>query len=316
MLTILSGIAARDELKKSLAAKIKSLQEKQGSPSPLPLTLAIIQVGDRADSTAYINAKKKFADEIGVLVKLVQFKENADQEEIISEIKKLNEDKEISGIIVQLPLPKILNEQIILDVIDPAKDADAITSTNVKVWTIQGPTSYKPRSDLVQTKVRPCTNQGPTSYPATARGVGELLGFYKIPLKGKRVCVIGRSKFVGTPIACLCRAKGALVTVCHSKTEDLVKETLAADVIISVVGKAGLITAEHVRSGQVVVDVGLSRASVDGKTKLVGDVDFEKVKAVLGDSPAGGGAITPVPGGVGPMTVLALFENLVDCVKI
>jgi 5,10-methylene-tetrahydrofolate dehydrogenase/methenyl tetrahydrofolate cyclohydrolase len=292
MPTILSGLIVRDELKKSLATRIKALQEKRGlSASTSPLTLAIIQVGDRADSTAYINAKKRFAAEIGVLVKLVQFKENADQEEIISEIKKLNQDKKITGIIVQLPLPKNLDEKVILDSIYPAKDADAITSTNVKVWTIQGPTSY----------------------PATARGVGELLGFYKIPLKRKRVCVIGRSKFVGTPIACLCRAKGALVTVCHSKTEDLVKETLAADVIISVVGKAGLITAEHVKKGQVIVDVGLSRASVDGKTKLVGDVDFEKVKAVLGDSPAGGGAITPVPGGVGPMTVLALFENLVDC---
>ena len=291
MLTILSGRVARDELKKSLAAKIKSLQEKQGLPSPLPLTLAIIQVGDRADSTAYINGKKKFATEIGVEVKLIHLQENIGQEEIVAEIQKLNQDKKITGIIVQLPVPKNLDERVILDSIYPAKDVDAITSTNVKKWTVQGLPLY----------------------PATARGVGELLDFYKIPLKGKRVCVIGRSKFVGTPIACLCRAQGALVTICHSKTVDLVKETLAADVIISVVGKAGLITSEHVRSDQVVVDVGLSRASVDGKTKLVGDVDFEKVKAVLGDSPAGGGAITPVPGGVGPMTVLALFENLVDC---
>jgi methylenetetrahydrofolate dehydrogenase (NADP+)/methenyltetrahydrofolate cyclohydrolase len=149
-------------------------------------------------------------------------------------------------------------------------------------------------------------------YPATARGIRELLDFYKIYLKGKKVCVIGRSPFVGTPIACMCRAKGALVTICHSKTEDLMKETRAADVIISVVGKTGLITAEHVRNGQVIVDVGLSRVSVGAKTKLVGDVDFEKVSAILGEM----GAITPVPGGVGPMTVLALFENLVDCGKI
>jgi methylenetetrahydrofolate dehydrogenase (NADP+)/methenyltetrahydrofolate cyclohydrolase len=146
-------------------------------------------------------------------------------------------------------------------------------------------------------------------YPATDCGIGELLDFYKISLKGKRVCVIGRSPLVGTPIAALCRAKGALVTVCHSKTLDLVKETLAADVIISAVGKAGLITAEHVREGQVIIDVGLSRVDIAGKTKLVGDVDFEKVKAVIGEK----GAITPVPGGVGPMTVLALFENLADC---
>ena len=290
MSTILSGLIARDELKKLLIAKIKALQENRGAP----LTLAIIQVSDRADSTAYINAKKKFAAEIGVDVKLIHLQENINQEEVISEIKKLNKDKKITGIIVQLPLPKNLDEQAILDVIDPSKDADAITSTNVKKWMGQ---------DFVQDIIL---------YPATARGVGELLDFYKISLKGKNVCVIGRSRFVGTPIACLCRAKGALVTVCHSKTIDLVKETLAADVIISVVGKAGLITAVHVQSGQVIIDVGLSRVSVGEKTTLVGDVDFEKVKVALGEN----GAITPVPGGVGPMTVLALFENLVDCAKI
>jgi methylenetetrahydrofolate dehydrogenase (NADP+)/methenyltetrahydrofolate cyclohydrolase len=294
MPTILSGLIARDELNKSLIIKTKALQEKQD----LPLTVAIIQVGDRADSSAYINGKKKFAAEIGVDVKLIHFQEKINQEEIISEIKKLNKDKKITGIIVQLPLPKNLNEPVILDAVDPTKDADAITSINVKKWTVQG----KP---LDSTK-------DPTLYPATARGVGELLDFYNISLKGKNICVIGRSRFVGTPIACLCRAKGARVTVCHSKTTDLMKETLAADVIISVVGKAGLITSEHVRNGQIVVDVGLSRVSVGEKTKLVGDVDFEKVKVALGEN----GAITPVPGGVGPMTVLAFFENLADCAKI
>ena len=283
MTTILSGLIVRDELKKSLIVKIKALQEKRDAP----LTLAIIQVGDRADSTAYINSKNKFAAEISVDVKIINFQENINQEEIISEIKKFNKDKKITGIIVQLPLPKNLDERIILDAIDPAKDADAITSTNVKKWMIQGEPLY----------------------PATARGVGELLDFYKISLKGKRVCVVGRSKLVGMPIAAMCCAKGATVTVCHSKTEDLMKETLAANVIISVVGKAGIITAGHVRSGQVVIDVGLSRIVVGTKPKLVGDVDFEKVKVVLGEN----GAITPVPGGVGPMTVLALFEKLADC---
>jgi methylenetetrahydrofolate dehydrogenase (NADP+)/methenyltetrahydrofolate cyclohydrolase len=320
MPTILSGRVARDELKKPLAAKIKSLQEKLGAA----LTLAIIQVGDRADSTAYINAKKKFAAEIGVSVKLVHLAESVRQEKITAEIKKLNQDKEITGIIVQLPLPKSLDEGIILDIIDPAKDADAITSTNVKKWSVQGLPLYQPptstRTTLVPTtdqyKDYPCTNrsdQGLTLYPATARGVDELLEFYKIFLKGKSVCVIGRSKFVGTPIACLCRNKGAIVSVCHSKTENLVKETLAADVIISVVGKAGLITAEHVKKGQIIIDVGLSRVSVGTKTKLAGDVDFEQVSLVLGGSSSSLGAITPVPGGVGPMTVIALFENLTDC---
>jgi 5,10-methylene-tetrahydrofolate dehydrogenase/methenyl tetrahydrofolate cyclohydrolase len=319
MPTILSGLIARDELKKDLGAKIKVLREKRGGA---PLTLAIIQVGDRADSTAYINGKKKFADSISVIVKHIHFKEDIEQEEIISEIKKLNEDKGITGIIVQLPLPKHFDEQAILDVVDPAKDADAITSTNVKKWTVQGDLA----NDSAESPLGSCL--APTLYPATARGIGELLDFYKISLKGKRVCVIGRSKLVGTPIAALCRAKGAIVTVCHSKTEDLKKEILAADVIISAVGKAGLITAEHVHEGQVVIDVGISevineksdKAKLEQglqqdkikRRKLVGDVDFEKVKVALGEK----GVITPVPGGVGPMTVLALFENLVDCAKI
>src|ERR1035437_6545266 len=132
MPTILSGIAARDELKKSLIVKIKVLQEKRGAP----LTLAIVQVGDRADSTAYINSKNKFATEIGVDVKIIHLQENINQKEIISEIKKLNKDKKITGIIVQLPLPKHFDEQAILDAVNPAKDADVITSINVKKWMI------------------------------------------------------------------------------------------------------------------------------------------------------------------------------------
>ena len=311
MTTILSGLVARGELKKPLAAKIKALQEKRGG---VPLTLAIIHVGDRADSTSYINGKKKFAAEIGAVVKIINFEEGIDQENIIAEIEKLNKEKEVDGIIVQLPLPNNLDTQVILDAVNLTKDADATSSINVKKWTVQGLPLYEnTRATLVREyKGYPCTSQGEPLYPATARGVGELFDFYKISLKDKKVCVVGRSNLVGTPIAALCRAKGALVTVCHSKTTDLVKETLAANVIICAVGKAGLITAEHVHGGQVIVDVGLSRVMVDEKAKLVGDVDFEKVKEVIGEN----GAITPVPGGVGPMTVLSLFENLVDCAII
>lgn len=286
---ILSGLVVRDELKKSLIAKIEALKN---GPGHFPLTLAIVQVGDRADSTAYINAKKKFAAEIGVTVQIINFRENTEQKDIIKEIVKLNKEMKTAGIIIQLPLPVSLDERAILDAIDPAKDVDAITSSNVKRWSAQG--------ESFQDKVL---------FPATARGVGELLDFYDIQLKGKKVCVVGRSRLVGTPIAFLCRTKGAEVVVCHSKTPDLKKETLAADVIISAVGKAGLITADHVKSGQVVIDIGLSRIADGTRTKLVGDVDFEKVSVALGND----GAITPVPGGVGPMTVLGLFENLVDC---
>jgi methylenetetrahydrofolate dehydrogenase (NADP+)/methenyltetrahydrofolate cyclohydrolase len=290
MPTILSGLTAREELKKPLAAKIKALQEKRG----FPLTLSIIQVGDRADSIAYINAKKKFAAEIGVFVRLIHLQEDTGQEKIIAEIQKLNQDKGTTGIIVQLPLPEDIDKRMVLDAIEPSKDTDGITSMNVKKWNT---------TDTVE---------GHKPWPATSYGVYQLLTFYKIPIQGKKVCVIGRSGIVGAPIAAILRKMGGNVIVCHSKTEDLMKETLAADIIISAVGKAGLVTAEHVRSGQVVIDVGLSRITVGEKTKLVGDVDFEKVSAVLGEK----GAITPVPGGVGPMTVLALFENLADCAKL
>ena len=299
MSIILSGKIARDKLKKALAIKTTAFQRRHG----FPLTLAIIQVGDRVDSTAYVNAKKRFASEIGVLVKLVPFGESIGQKEIIDEIKALNQDKGIAGIIVQLPLPEDMDEQIILDTVDPSKDADAIWSVRDDILT-----SY-------DVKMSSRTRQDSVLYPATARGIGELLDFYEIPLMGKKVCVIGRSALVGTPIAVLCRARGAFVTVCHSKTTDLVKETRSADVIISAVGKPGLVGAEHVKAGQVVIDVGINEVCGDslnkeiGRRKLVGDVDFEKVTAVLGEK----GAITPVPGGVGPMTVLALFENLVDC---
>jgi len=291
---ILDGHIARTELAKKLDQKVAAFKATRG----FPLTLAIIQVGDRADTASYIKAKKSFAVEAGIEVRHVHLKENVSQDESIAEIDKLNNDKKVSGIIVQLPLPSEIDKKAIIDAVNPSKDADGLTSYSVNRWN---------------------TNESGAIWPATARGVRELLDFYKISLKGKKVCVIGRSELVGTPIAAMCRSEGATVTVCHSKTTDLLKETLASDVIICAVGKPKLITAQHVKSGQIIVDVGINEVSgvkLDEeipKRKLVGDVDFNAVLPILGDS----GAITPVPGGVGPMTVLALFENLLDlCGKI
>ncbi|MDE2188301.1 MAG: bifunctional 5,10-methylenetetrahydrofolate dehydrogenase/5,10-methenyltetrahydrofolate cyclohydrolase [Patescibacteria group bacterium] len=292
MLKILDGKAVRDARKTRLIQRIKLLKR-------VP-TLAIIQVGDRSDTTAYVNAKKRFAADIGVEVRHIHLEENVDQDVILKNIKNLNVDETVGGIIIQLPLPEAIDRDAVINTIDPKKDTDALTKPSIDRWSKGDALT---RSDLC-TKVRPMY-QGPTLYPATARGVGELLGFYHISLKDKKVCVIGRSALVGTPVAALCRTRGAMVTVCHSQTADLKKETLASDIIISAVGKPGLVTAAHVKPGQVVIDVGINR--VEGK--LIGDVDFEAVKAVLGDA----GAISPVPGGVGPMTVLALFENLIDC---
>ncbi len=311
---LLDGRIARTELKKKLADRVSAFKAEQGF-SP---TLAIIQVGDRPDTASYIKAKKSFGSEIGVEVRHIHLNENVSKEEIISEIDELNGDKTIGGIILQLPLPEALNinRKEIIDSIDPLKDTDGLTSSNVNGWNLA---TENPMFDSV----------GKTGiiWPATARGVLELLYFYKIFVKDKRVCIVGRSELVGTPIAAMCRNQGAIVIVCHSKTIDLVKETRASDVIITAVGRPNLITAGHVHSGQAVIDVGINEVAADKsnaagvekleeeipKRKLVGDVDFEAVKSVIGNS----GAITPVPGGVGPMTVLALFENLMDlCGKI
>lgn len=273
MPTILDGRKTREELLPGLLEKIKKLKK-------VP-TLAIIQVGDRPDSTAFIRAKKSFAAKIGVKEKHIQLPEHSSEDDIIHAVRKCNDDGSIQGIIIQLPLPEGISRDAVIDAIDPNKDADGLTAFNIKKW-LEG------RDDAV--------------VPATARGIREMLEHYDIDLKGKRVAVIGRSMLVGKPIAAMCLNENATITICHSKTADLSLETKAADIIIVAAGKPGLIGKDHVKAGQVVVDVGISRTA-DGK--LAGDVHFTEVEPIVA-------AISPVPGGVGPMTVFALFENLID----
>jgi methylenetetrahydrofolate dehydrogenase (NADP+)/methenyltetrahydrofolate cyclohydrolase len=282
---ILDGRKIRDEVMPDLAKSFANL-------GCVPV-LTIIQVGNREDTNAYIRAKKLFAEKLGVKVKHIQLTEDVIQDEVINIIKENNQDSEIKGIIVQLPLPVGMDVDFVINSIDPKKDVDAITSYNVKQW-IEG--------------------EKQALLPATARGVRTLLRYYNIDLSGKKVVVIGRSALVGKPIACMCSNEKATVTVCHSKTLDLAKETLNADIIISAVGKVNLITKDHVKAGQIVVDVGINTVEDeklyedDGSTskrKIVGDVDFEQVSKIVQ-------AISPVPGGVGPLTVLSLFQNLLD----
>ena len=282
---ILDGRKIRDEAIPELAKSFANL-------GFIPV-LTIIQVGDKEDTNAYIRAKKLFAEKLGVKVKHLQLPENISQSEIIDIIYKENNDTDVKGIIVQLPLPISMDRKVVIDIIDPKKDVDAITSHNVKFWT-EGD-----RQALL---------------PATARGVRSLLKYYNIDLSGKKVVVIGRSDLVGKPIACMCSNEKAIVTVCHSKTFDLAKETLNADIIISVVGKVNLITKDHVKPGQIVIDVGINTIEdkkLDEnnggvyKRKIVGDVDFEQVSKIVQ-------ATSPVPGGVGPLTVLSVFQNLLD----
>ncbi len=249
---------------------VKALMERVGNLSTTPC-LTIIQVGNRPDSDAYVKAKKSFAEKIGAQINHVQLDEKISQNDLIGAIKKYNEDTATHGIIIQLPLPEHINSELALETVIPKKDVDGLTC-NTKFM------------------------------PATARGVKELFKFYKIELAGKKVTVVGRSKLVGGPIAGMCHEEGALVTVCHSKTENIPEKTQNADIVIVAIGKPHFMTENYFKKGQIVIDVGITRHIEEG---LVGDVDFEKVKNIVE-------MISPVPGGVGQMTVLALFENLID----
>lgn len=282
---ILDGRKVREERMKTLKSVVDSMSVKP--------TLAIIQIGDREDSSAYINAKISFAKKIGVEVRHVKLSETASQNEIISEIQKNNLDKSVNGIIVQLPLASGMDPLPIIQAIDPKKDCDGLTSFNAQKFSENVPGAI---------------------IPATTRGVSELLEYYSIGLKGKNVVVVGRSMLVGKPLAIFAANSGASVTVCHSKTSILSDQTKRADVLIVAIGRPKLIGVDHVKEGAVVVDVGINTVKgekledeITGR-KLVGDVDFDSVKNVAS-------AITSVPGGVGPMTVLALFENLLDLCK-
>lgn len=278
---ILDGKVVRAARKQALIERVSERAAELGGGIPC---LAIIQVGNRPDSTSFINAKKKFAAEIGVKEIHIQIPETANSAEIISHISKLNTDASVHGIIVQLPLPSHIDRDAVIGAIDPKKDTDGLTPHNVNAW-LEG------RGDAV--------------WPATARGIREMLAHYDISLFSKKVTVIGRSMLVGKPIAAMCLNENATVTVAHSQTPDLAAVTRLADVVIVAIGKPRFIGTDHLRDGQIVVDVGINTEIVDGVRKLVGDVDYASVKDTVA-------AISPVPGGVGQMTVLALFENLID----
>lgn len=260
---LLDGRKVREAYTVELIKRVAAL-------SFVPL-LVIIQVGDRADSDAFIKAKKSFAQKIGAKEMHIKLPENVSQYEVLKEIEKYNNDKEVQGIIVQLPLPAHLNPDTIINTIHPHKDTDGLT----------------PNSDYM---------------PATARGIRDLLSFYKIELKNKKVTVVGQSKLVGKPIAEMCRKEGAMVTVSDSKTENIPELARTADILVVAIGKPKFIGPEYIKEGQIVIDVGITRHQDNA---LLGDVDFEAVKGRTA-------MITPVPGGVGQMTVLALFENLID----
>ncbi|MBX4199125.1 bifunctional 5,10-methylenetetrahydrofolate dehydrogenase/5,10-methenyltetrahydrofolate cyclohydrolase [Candidatus Parcubacteria bacterium] len=252
---------------KKLRDKLSLDLIKQIRKSRLMPKIVIVQVGDLKESNSYIKKKMLFAKKVGAVALHKKYPENISQKEIVADIRRYNSDKSINGIMVQLPIPARLDSFKIVRAIDPSKDVDGLT--------------------------------GKSFTPATTQGILTLLKYYKIAVTGKKVVIVGDSELVGRPTHKALKDLGAHATLLSDKTKDLAKKTKTADILIVAVGKPGLIGPAHVNKNQVVIDVGIT---VLGK-KVVGDVDYKKVKGLVR-------AITPVPGGVGPMTVYSLFENL------
>ena len=277
---ILDGKVVAAEIKQRLKQEIDAAVISGGRRPKL----VIISVGDDPASKVYVRNKMKVAEEVGIDVDHKIFgTTKKDFMEVISAIFFYNGYDKVDGIMVQLPLPKDWNERVIIDAIDPRKDVDGLTTTNIG------------RLRSGQDCLRPCT----------AQGVIDLLKYYDIPMEGKDITIVGRSNIVGKPLADLFMAEGATVTQCHSKTRDLEVDTKRAEILVSAIGKPKFINDDYVGFGAVVIDVGINR---DENGKLCGDVDYDDVWVKTR-------GITPVPGGVGPMTVAELMVNVVKAWK-
>jgi methylenetetrahydrofolate dehydrogenase (NADP+)/methenyltetrahydrofolate cyclohydrolase len=276
---LLDGKALAEKVHHELSTLTTELQAKVGRPPGL----AVLMVGDNPASAAYVRNKERACAKVGIASFGKHFPTETTQAELEEVIAALNQDERVDGILVQLPLPDHLDAVALLNKIDPDKDADGLHPVNLG-RLVRG-----------EKGLRSCT-------PA---GVMRLLQEYEIPLKGKQAVVVGRSILVGKPMALMLLAADATVTIAHSRSQDLGSITRNADILIAAVGRPGLITAEMVKPGAVVVDVGMNRVTdADGKSRLVGDVHWESTAGVAG-------FITPVPGGVGPMTVAILLQNTV-----
>ena len=265
----------KDELKEQAAAL-----KKQG----IKITLAVIQVGNDPASTVYVRNKKKGCEYIGIESLSYELPEETTQQELLSLIGELNRKEDVSGILVQLPLPAHIDEDKVIRAIDPKKDVDGFHPQSVGAL---------------------CIGQ-PGFVSCTPAGIIQLLKRSSIEIAGKECVVLGRSNIVGTPMAVLMLRENATVTIAHSRTRDLKEVTKRADILIAAVGKPKMITADYVKEGAVVIDVGINR---DENGKLCGDVDFESVEPLCS-------AITPVPGGVGPMTIAMLLNNCLESVRM
>lgn len=272
---IIDGKKCSEEILENLRRDISEYKEKTGK---MP-GLAVIILGNNAASKIYVKSKIRACEKTGILSKEIILDENISEEELINEIEKLNNDKNINGILVQLPLPPHINEKKICEAISVKKDVDGFKAENLG-------------------KIMLGDDDGFIS--CTPQGIIYLIDQLNMDLHGKNVVVVGRSNIVGKPVASLLINKGATTTVCNSKTKDLAGILRKADIIVIAIGKAKFLTKDMVKEGAVVIDVGINR--VDGK--ICGDVDYENVKDIVSH-------ITPVPGGVGPMTIAMLLKNTV-----
>jgi len=284
---ILDGRTIAKEIQAELAADAAAFKEKYG----IAPTIAVVRAGEDPASVSYANAIKKTFEGQGFGFRLHVLPETASQEEMIKLVKELSADPNVHGIILQEPFPKGWDEALIKESLDPAKDVDGVHPVNAGRLAQVAPVGRPP---------------GVLDYfvPATPLGGLELLKRYGITISGKRAVVVGRSNIVGKPMALLLLREDATVTICHSRTPDLGAVCREADILCVAVGRAKLITADMVKPGAIVVDFGVN--FVDGK--MVGDVDFEAVKEVAG-------AITPVPGGTGPMTNAMLLKNVLEAAR-
>jgi methylenetetrahydrofolate dehydrogenase (NADP+)/methenyltetrahydrofolate cyclohydrolase len=271
--TIIDGKQVQASIREELAKKVQELKAKHG----LTPGIGVILVGEDPASQSYVKSKEKTANELGYYSKTIRVPVETTEAEVLKLVGEFNKDPQIHGILVQLPLPPHINENAVIFAIDPKKDVDGFHPVNIG------------KLHMGEECFVPCT-------PA---GVMELLKRTGVELKGKNAVVVGRSNLVGKPVSMLLLAQHATVTICHSRTKDLAAECRRADVLVAAVGKAKMITADMIKPGAVVIDVGVNR--VEGG-KLVGDVDFEGAVNVAS-------AITPVPGGVGPMTIGMLMKN-------
>jgi methylenetetrahydrofolate dehydrogenase (NADP+) / methenyltetrahydrofolate cyclohydrolase len=299
--TFINGTKIAEDIKKEVAAEVEKLKARNIHPG-----LAVVLVGDDAASSAYVNMKARTCEQLGIHSKKLTIPSSITTEQLLAEVRKLNEDNSIDGILVQLPLPKHVNKHAILEAVDPRKDVDGFHSANVGSLVLGHET-------LVA---------------CTPSGVMELLHRSKVKLEGANAVVLGRSDDVGKPQALLLMHANATVTICHSKTRNLAAITREADIVVAAIGKTALVTRDWVKPGAVVIDVGTNKVSnrtdverLFGKdeTRLkefekrgyiwVGDVDERAVKEVAS-------LLTPVPGGVGPMTIATLMKNTLKAARM